>query len=74
MNDTTLLDFCEGGAKDGIQKYSQDLRVSASRELTNVNERQRAPQPCIFPRARQTIVIGSAKGSAGQQQRAFPVS
>jgi hypothetical protein len=43
MNDTTLLDFCEGGAKDGIQKYSQDLRVSASRELTNASERQRTP-------------------------------
>jgi hypothetical protein len=43
MNDVTVLDFCEGGAKDGIQKYNQDLHVSASRELTNDNERQRTP-------------------------------
>lgn len=39
MNDVAVLDFCEGGAKDGIQKYNQDLHVSASRELTFVGVR-----------------------------------
>lgn len=39
MNDVTVLDFCESGAKDGIQKYNQDLHVSASRELTFVGVR-----------------------------------
>jgi hypothetical protein len=38
MNDSTLVDSWESGAKDGIQKYCQDLHVSASEELARENK------------------------------------
>jgi hypothetical protein len=38
MNDSTVVDCWESGARDGIQEYCQDLHVSASEELTKENE------------------------------------
>jgi hypothetical protein len=38
MNDSALVDSWESGARDGIQKYCQDLHVSASEELARENK------------------------------------
>jgi hypothetical protein len=38
MNDSTLVDSWESGARDGIQEYCQGPHVSASEELTKENK------------------------------------
>ena len=80
MNDSTALGFWEGGAKDGIQKYNQDLHVSASHELTNDSERQgngeqatASARALHFLKGRHTVAAGPApEGSVSQEQKALP--